>query len=62
MDALYVFRCPYHGPETSVFCFRAFTEENIHLWKKYYRIRYEKVEFEEGEKEKLIHNLLHPTP
>jgi hypothetical protein len=31
----YVFSCPWHGEETSVFCWRAFEDEYIGLWTMY---------------------------
>ena len=31
----YIFNCPIHGDETGVFCWRAFSPELHHLWKKY---------------------------
>ena len=49
----YVFSCPMHGAESQVFCFRAFTEENKHLWQKY-TAALNKVGFEPGELERLL--------
>ncbi len=51
----YIFNCPVHGVETSAFCWRAFSEENVELWKKY-EITYKKVEFAHGEKQRLLRN------
>jgi hypothetical protein len=29
------FKCPVHGNEDKVLCFRALEEENLHFWQKY---------------------------
>ena len=50
---IYIFSCPLHGPESQVFCFRAFAEENTHLWGKYRRTL-EKVDFETGELQRML--------
>ena len=30
-----MFRCPVHGDEDKVLCFRAFDKKNLYLWHKY---------------------------
>lgn len=52
----YIFDCPAHGPERSVLCFRAFDEDNKHLWEKVLA-KYEEVEFVGNELELLLENL-----
>ncbi len=30
-----VFNCPVHGPESQVFCFRAFDEKDLDKWEEW---------------------------
>ena len=46
---IYIFDCPEHGDEQSVFCFRAFAEENKHRWGKYEITLYRKDFEDDGE-------------
>jgi len=48
-DLGYGFQCPEHGLEIKLFCFRAFQEENISLWKKVSLIK-ESISIEEAQK------------
>ncbi len=52
----HIFHCPLHGPEINVLCFRAFSEENLELWRKY-EVSYRELEFRNDEKEKLLNDL-----
>ena len=56
INVSYVFDCPVHGSEIDVLCFRAFDNNNIHLWKKY-EVSYRELPFNDDEKKKLIDDL-----
>lgn len=45
---VWIFDCPFHGPEIGVYCFRAFDGENMARWAKYI-VRYELMETEGAE-------------
>lgn len=48
MITIYVFDCPVHGEEQNILCWRAFQEDNKHLWKKY-EVQQTQVDFPEAE-------------
>ena len=52
-EFIYIFDCPEHGEEWSVFCFRALNEDNAGRWRKY-RITRIPEEWEDGELEDIL--------
>jgi hypothetical protein len=50
-NIVYSFDCPWHGPETAAFCWRAFSDDMLHRWRKFeitrVPVRWEQVELEQ---------------
>lgn len=53
---VYLFDCPLHGPERTVFCHRAYDKKNRHLWVKCVQVL-TTVPFTDGEYYRLMNGM-----